>query len=251
MGKTKNKKDKTTSSGQDNINKKEAKEMAKEAEKALEEEKQEETKESTGKASENKKSAENKEKAGEQKKEEKAEREEAKEEKKEAAEEKASEEKAPEKEEKKGFFGKKKPDPLKEKIEELEDKVKRQMAEFENFRKRTDKEKTEMFSLGAKSVIEKLLPTVDNFERGLAGAPQGDAFAEGMEKIYKKLLTDLEELGVAPIEAEGKPFDPNFHNAVMQDPEGDCESGTITRELQKGYTYKGSVVRHSMVAVKE
>ena len=164
--------------------------------------------------------------------------------------EEAAEEKAPEPE-KKGFFGKKKPDPMKEKVEELEDRVRRQLAEFENFRKRTEKEKTEMFSLGAKSVIEKLLPTADNFERGLKDANMEDPFAQGMEKIYKKLMSDLEEIGVQPIEAEGKPFDPNLHNAVMQVPDGDAESGTVVQELQKGYTYKGSVVRHSMVAVKE
>ena len=169
---------------------------------------------------------------------------------KEAKEEAAKEEKAPEPE-KKGFFGKKKPDPMKEKVEELEDRVKRQLAEFENFRKRTEKEKTEMFSLGAKSVIEKLLPTADNFERGLKDANMEDPFVQGMEKIYKKLMSDLEEIGVLPIEAEGKPFDPNLHNAVMQVQEGDAESGTVVQELQKGYTYKGSVVRHSMVAVRE
>ncbi len=165
------------------------------------------------------------------------------------AEEKA--EPAGEKPEKKKFFKKEKKDPLKELVAELEDRVKRQMAEFENFRKRTDKEKTEMFGLGAKSVIEKLLPTVDNFERGLQGADTSDPFAEGMEKIYKKLMQDLDELGVVPIEALGKPFDPNLHNAVMQDTEGEGEPGTVTKELQKGYTFKGSVVRHSMVAVKQ
>ena len=168
----------------------------------------------------------------------------------ETKEEAAKEEKAPEPE-KKGFFGKKKPDPMKEKVEELEDRVKRQLAEFENFRKRTEKEKAEMFSLGAKSVIEKLLPTADNFERGLKDANMEDPFVQGMEKIYKKLMSDLEEIGVLPIEAEGKPFDPNLHNAVMQVQEGDAESGTVVQELQKGYTYKGSVVRHSMVAVRE
>ena len=155
----------------------------------------------------------------------------------------------PDKKEKKGLFSKKK-DPKQEKIEELEDRVKRQMAEFENFRKRTEKEKTEMFSMGARSVIEKILPTVDNFERGLAGANEEDAFVQGMDKVYKKLMTDLDELGVLPIEAVGKEFDPEFHNAVMQDAEGDADPGTITKELQKGYTFKGHVVRHSMVAVK-
>ena len=167
--------------------------------------------------------------------------------------EKAPKEKEPvsEKGEKKKLFKKEKKDPLKELVAELEDKVKRQMAEFENFRKRTDREKTEMFGMGEKNVIEKLLPTVDNFERGLQGADTSDPFVQGMEKIYKKLMQDLDELGVVPIEAQGKPFDPNLHNAVMQDAESEGEPGTVTKELQKGYTFKGSVVRHSMVAVKQ
>ena len=175
------------------------------------------------------------------------------EEKPEEEKEKAPKEKEPvsEKGEKKKLFKKEKKDPLKELVAELEDKVKRQMAEFENFRKRTDREKTEMFGMGEKNVIEKLLPTVDNFERGLQGADTSDPFVQGMEKIYKKLMQDLDELGVVPIEALGKPFDPNLHNAVMQDAEGEGEPGTVTKELQKGYTFKGSVVRHSMVAVKQ
>lgn len=146
----------------------------------------------------------------------------------------------------------KKQDALKEKIEELEDRVKRQMAEFENFRKRTEKEKTAMFETGAKSVIEKILPVVDNFERGLATVPdedKGSPFAEGMEMIYKQLLTELEKMDVKPIPAVGEEFDPNFHNAVMQVESEEYESGVIAQELQKGYTYRDSVVRHSMVAV--
>ena len=146
----------------------------------------------------------------------------------------------------------KKQDALKEKIEELEDRVKRQMAEFENFRKRTDKEKAAMFETGARSVIEKILPVVDNFERGLATVPEedkGTPFAEGMEMIYKQLLTELEKMEVKPIPAVGEEFDPNFHNAVMQVESEEYESGVIAQELQKGYTYRDSVVRHSMVAV--
>lgn len=146
----------------------------------------------------------------------------------------------------------KKQDALKEKIEELEDRVKRQMAEFENFRKRTDKEKTAMFETGARSVIEKILPVVDNFERGLATVPEedkGTPFAEGMEMIYKQLLTELEKMEVKPIPAVGEEFDPNFHNAVMQVESEEYESGFVAQELLKGYTYRESVVRHSMVAV--
>lgn len=146
----------------------------------------------------------------------------------------------------------KKQEVLKEKIEELEDRVKRQMAEFDNFRKRTEKEKSAMFETGAKSVIEKILPVVDNFERGLASVPEeekGSAFAQGMEMIYKQLMTELEAIDVKPIEAVGQEFDPDFHNAVMQVESEEYESGIIAQELQKGYTYRDSVVRHSMVAV--
>ena len=146
----------------------------------------------------------------------------------------------------------KKQDALKEKIEELEDRVKRQMAEFENFRKRTEREKTAMFETGAKSVIEKILPVVDNFERGLAAVPEaekGGAFEEGMEMIYKQLMTELEKMDVKPIPAVGEEFNPDFHNAVMQVESEEYESGIIAQELQKGYTYRDSVVRHSMVAV--
>lgn len=146
----------------------------------------------------------------------------------------------------------KKQDALKEKIEELEDRVKRQMAEFDNFRKRTEKEKTAMFETGAKSVIEKILPVVDNFERGLASVPEEEKdtpFAEGMEMIYKQLISELEKMEVKPIPAIGEEFNPDFHNAVMQVESEEYESGVIAQELQKGYTYRDSVVRHSMVAV--
>lgn len=148
----------------------------------------------------------------------------------------------------------KKQDALKEKVEELEDRVKRQMAEFENFRKRTEKEKTAMFETGAKSVIEKMLPVVDNFERGLASVPEEEkdgAIAQGMQMIYKQLMTELENLDVKPIPAVGEEFNPEFHNAVMQTQSEEFESGVIAQELQKGYTYRDSVVRHSMVAVVE
>ena len=150
------------------------------------------------------------------------------------------------------FKADKKQDALNEKINELEDKVKRQMAEFDNFRKRTDKEKNAMFETGAKSVIEKILPVVDNFERGLASIPEeekGSPFAEGMEMIYKQLIGELEKMEVKPIPAVGEEFDPNLHNAVMQVESDEYESGVIAQELQKGDTYRGSVVRHSMVAV--
>ncbi len=150
---------------------------------------------------------------------------------------------------KKSFFKKKK-DKKEEKIEELTDQVKRQMAEFDNFRKRTEREKSQMFDLGAKSVIEKILPVIDNFERGLAQAPeQEDPFVEGMEKIYKSMLQELESIGVKPIEAEGKEFDPNLHNAVMHVEDDSVGENIVVQELQKGYTYHDSVVRHSMVKV--
>lgn len=148
----------------------------------------------------------------------------------------------------------KKTDALKEQIEHLEDRVKRQLAEFENFRNRSEKEKHAMFETGAKSVIEKMLPVVDNFERGLATVPEEnrqDPFVDGMNRIYKQLLTELENIGVKPIEAVGQEFDPNLHNAVMQVASEEYESGVIAQELQKGYTYHDLVVRHSMVAVTE
>ena len=160
--------------------------------------------------------------------------------------------------EKKGLGKKKKTDKKAEayeaKITELDDRVKRQMAEFENFRKRTEKEKATMFEMGAKSVIEKILPVVDNFERGLQAIPEEDKnspFAEGMNKIYKQMMTELEGLGVKPIEAVGKEFDPNFHNAVMQVESDEYEEGVIAQELLKGYTYRDTVVRYSMVAVTQ
>ena len=154
---------------------------------------------------------------------------------------------------KKSFLGKeKKPNKLQEKVDELEDRVKRQMAEFDNFRKRTEKEKSAMFETGAKSVVEKILPVVDNFERGLAGLTEEERkqpFAEGMNMVYKQLMTELEKLEVKPIEAVGCEFNPDLHNAVMQVESEEYESGIIAQELQKGYTYRDSVVRHSMVAV--
>ena len=154
--------------------------------------------------------------------------------------------------EKKGLFKKKKKDKKDEQIEELNDRLKRQMAEFENFRKRSEKEKSAMFETGAKSVIEKILPVVDNFERGLATVPEDEKdapFVDGMNKVYRQLLTELENLGVKPIEAVGKEFDPNFHNAVMQVENDELEPGTVAQELLKGYMYRDTVVRHSMVAV--
>ena len=155
----------------------------------------------------------------------------------------------------KGFFkkGKKdKKDKKDEMIEELNDRVKRQMAEFDNFRKRTEKEKTQMFETGAKNIIEKILPVVDNFERGLATIPEeekGNAFAEGMEKIYKQMITVLEEAGVTVIEAVGQEFDPNLHNAVMHIDDEEVGENIVVEEFQKGYKYRDSVVRHSMVKV--
>ena len=167
-----------------------------------------------------------------------------------AAEEKDT--KKEEKSEKKGAFGKKKKDKKDEQIEDLNDRLKRQMAEFDNFRKRTDKEKAQMFDAGAGSVIEKMLPVVDNFERGLDMVPEDQkesAFADGMNKIYKQLMKQLEDLGVKPIEAAGKEFDPNFHNAVMQVDSEDVESGYVAQELQKGYLFHDTVLRHAMVSV--
>ncbi|SFK76639.1 molecular chaperone GrpE [Lachnospiraceae bacterium KH1T2] len=139
--------------------------------------------------------------------------------------------------------------------EENDDRYIRLMAEFENFRKRTDKEKQQMFEVGAKSVIEKILPVVDNFERALAMVKQPaegeemDPFMDGMDKVYKQLIKELDAIEVKPIEAVGKPFDPNFHNAVMQEESDEYESGIVLKELQKGYMYRDSVVRHSMVSV--
>ena len=161
---------------------------------------------------------------------------------------------AKEEPEKKGFFGKKKEkkDPKDEKIEELTDRLQRSMAEFDNFRKRTEKEKSAMFEIGAKDIIERILPVVDNFERGLAAIPEADKespFADGMEKIYKQLMKTLDEAGVKPIEAVGMPFDPNYHNAVMHVEDDSLGENVVSQELQKGYTYRDTVVRHSMVQV--
>ncbi|MBQ2105703.1 MAG: nucleotide exchange factor GrpE [Lachnospiraceae bacterium] len=176
----------------------------------------------------------------------------------ESAEEAAAEETAEEaedgkegKKEKKGFFSKKK-DPRDTQIEELTDRLKRNMAEFDNFRKRTEKEKSAMYEIGAKDVISKILPVVDNFERGLAAIPEemkGTPVEDGMEKIYKQLMKTLEDMGVKPIEAVGKEFDPNFHNAVMHTEDENLGENTVAAEFQKGYTYRDSVIRHSMVQV--
>ena len=169
----------------------------------------------------------------------------------EVVQEKPAEDAGTQKEEKKGFFKKKK-DPRDEKIEELNDRVMRQMAEFENFRKRTEKEKSTMYEMGARDMIEKILPIVDNFERGLASIPEdakGTPFAEGMEKIYKQFQKTLEDAGVKVIEAVGKEFDPNLHNAVMHVEDESLGENVVAEELLKGYTYRDSVVRHSMVKV--
>lgn len=154
---------------------------------------------------------------------------------------------------KKGLFNKKnKKDKKDEQIEELNDRVKRQMAEFENFRKRTEKEKSQMYDMGAKSIVEKILPVIDNFERGLAAVPEDakdDPFVDGMNKIYKQMISVLEEAGVKAIEAEGKEFDPDFHNAVMHVEDESLGENIVAEELQKGYMYRDTVVRHSMVKV--
>ena len=168
--------------------------------------------------------------------------------------EEASEDSAEDSEEKKGIFGKKKEKKDKKdlKIEELEDKVKRQLAEFENFRNRTEKEKSRMYEFGARDVIEKMLPVVDNCERGLAAIPEeekGGPVASGMEMIYKQIMTTLESLGVQPIEALNQPFDPDFHNAVMHVEDDEIEESTVVEEFQKGYIYKEHVIRYSMVKV--
>ena len=151
----------------------------------------------------------------------------------------------------KKLFGKKK-DKKDEKIEELTDKLTRQMAEFDNFRKRTEKEKSQMYEVGAKDIIEKILPVVDNFERGLGSVPEEEKnapFVEGMEKIYKQLMTTLESVGVKPIEAVGQEFNPDFHNAVMHVEDDEFGENIIAEEFQKGYMYRESVVRHSIVKV--
>lgn len=171
------------------------------------------------------------------------------------SEEKDSEEKDSEEKDSKdkGLFGKKKKkDKKDEQIEDLNDRLRRQMAEFDNFRKRSEKEKSQMFDMGARSIIEKVLPVVDNFERGLAAVPEDqkdDAFVTGMDKVYKQLMTEFDSIGVKPIEALGQEFNPDLHNAVMQVESDEYEPGVVAQELQKGYTYKDTVVRHSMVAV--
>ena len=147
---------------------------------------------------------------------------------------------------------KKKKEKWEERIEELEDRVKRQMAEFDNFRKRTEKEKSHMYEVGAKDVIEKILPVVDNFERGLASVPEdqkSDPVIDGMEKVYRQLMTILTDLGVTPIEAVGEEFDPNYHNAVMHVEDEELGENVVAEEFQKGYMYRDTVIRHSMVKV--
>ncbi len=164
-----------------------------------------------------------------------------------------TEESEEDKKSEKKLFGKKnKKDKKDEKIEELTDRLTRQMAEFDNFRKRTDKEKSQMYEVGAKDIIEKILPVVDNLERGLDAVKEEDKedpFVQGMEKVYKHLMTTLEEIEVKPIEAVGKEFDPNFHNAVMHVDDENFGENIVAEEFQKGYTYRDSIVRHSMVKV--
>ncbi len=173
----------------------------------------------------------------------------------EAPAEEASEETAEESSEKgaKGLFKRKpKKDKKDEQIEELKDKLTRQMAEFDNFRKRTDKEKSAMYEIGAKDIIEKILPVVDNFERGLGAVTEEqkeDSFVAGMEMIYKQIMTTLESVGVKAIEAVGNEFDPDFHNAVMHVEDEEVGENIVVEEFQKGYTYRDTVVRHSMVKV--
>ena len=169
-----------------------------------------------------------------------------------APEENSKKSRAEKKAEKKAQKTDKEKEALKAKVEELEDKTKRQLAEFENFRNRSEKEKAQSFDRGAVSVLEKLLPVVDNFERGFAAVEEedkDDAFVVGMDKIYKQLMDELDKMGVKPIEAVGKEFDPAFHNAVMQTESDEYESGYVAQELLKGYTYHDTVIRHSMVSV--
>jgi len=154
--------------------------------------------------------------------------------------------------EKKAQKADKEKETLKAQIAEFEDRAKRQLAEFENFRNRSEKEKAQSFDMGARSVLEKILPVVDNFERGLAAIPEDkkdDPYVSGMDMIYRQLITELDKMDVKPIEAVGKEFDPAFHNAVMQTESDEYESGTVAQELLKGYTYHGVVLRHSMVSV--
>ncbi len=168
------------------------------------------------------------------------------------SEESSKKSRAEKKAEKKALKTDKEKEALKARVEELEDKTKRQLAEFENFRNRSEKEKAQSFDRGAASVLEKLLPVVDNFERGFAAVDEedkDDAFVVGMDKIYKQLVDELDKMGVKPIEAVGKEFDPAFHNAVMQTESDEYESGIVAQELLKGYTYHDTVIRHSMVSV--
>ena len=167
----------------------------------------------------------------------------------EASEEPETKDAKPEEKTKTSFFGNKKKDKFEQQVEELTDRLKRSMAEFDNFRKRTEKEKASMYVIGARDIVEKILPVVDNFERGLAQAPEGDAFADGMKMIYKQLMTALDEMGVKEIEAKGKEFDPNLHNAVMHVEDENAGTNEVVEVFQKGYTYKDFVVRHSMVKV--
>ncbi len=170
----------------------------------------------------------------------------------EAPEDNSRKSRAEKKAEKKAQKTDKEKEALKAKVEELEDKTKRQLAEFENFRNRSEKEKAQSFDRGAASVLEKLLPVVDNFERGFAAVEEedkDDAFVVGMDKIYRQLMDELDKMGVKPIEAVGKEFDPAFHNAVMQTESDEYESGFVAQELLKGYTYHDTVLRHSMVSV--
>ncbi len=165
-----------------------------------------------------------------------------------AAEEAAEEEKETAKE----LFHHEKKDPKDEKIAELTDRMQRTMAEFDNFRKRTEKEKAAMYEIGAKDIIEKILPVLDNFERGLTTVPEEEKenpFVQGMDKIYKQFVKTLEDIGVKPMDAAGKPFDPNFHNAVMHVEDEELGENIVAEELQKGYTYRDSVVRPAMVKV--
>ena len=139
-----------------------------------------------------------------------------------------------------------------EKIEELTDRLQRSMAEFDNYRKRTEKEKASMYVIGAKEIVEKILPVVDNFERALATTTEeqkADPFVDGMDKVYKHLCKTLEDMGVTAIEAVGKEFDPNLHNAVMHVDDEEAGDNIIVEEFQKGYLYKDFVVRYSMVKV--
>ena len=172
----------------------------------------------------------------------------------ETAEQAEPQEEAAEKAESEKETGKKAPkkDPKDQKIEDLEDRLKRNLAEFDNFRKRTEKEKSAMFDMGAKSILEKLLPVIDNFERAFSTVPEDPEaaqYAKGMEMIYRQLLKNLEDAGATPIDCKGKPFDPNYHNAVMHVEDESLGENVIVEEFQKGYMYKDSVLRYSMVKV--